>query len=1115
MSTPRIARDKYSTYEDYLALVIAPETIGTDSLIASRPAKKPLSPSLLPTTPKIITTPGTAASDVFQEIISLDSGFLVAWNRAQAAGPLGVFAQKFDAEGNAVGGLITLEPSAIGVTGKPELVNLGGGKIAAFWQGGNSIKGAFINTNTGAVTNVKIVAGNVGDWMHDVVQLANGDIAMVTSEAALATAKIKVVIINDANLGVISNKTIDTFAAPSSTYDHTVTTLGNGGLAVFRDRDNNQLYVQKFASGGNLAGAPVKVNTTAINLPTLFDVTYFQPHAVELEGGGCVVTWMSIEGSGGDRVEVRARLLDASGKPVGHDFLVNETPAGSQYGAEVVALAGGNFAVLWVSDVVVTRTTMIRYYNADGEPLSSQITTGTPLLFTLYADHELTVLTDGAIVDLYPEGGFTSLTVDGIRQPVFGGAAAEILTGTRSDDLIFGGSGNDLFNLKSGGSDVVYGQDGNDLLDFGAAYDTHDTIDGGAGLDTVKLNGDYTGIIFPESFVNVEALLLGTGHDYVMTPNDAMVAAGKSITINGSALGIADTLTVFGTNGTNGALVLLGGAGADKLYSGSGDDSLSGGDGNDLLNIAATGNDSVKGGNGNDLIQAGALLTAQDQIDGGSGVDTLNLTGATSLVFGAKTMIDVEKIVVDADFSYNLTLNNAAIAPGKALKVDASALTAPTTNLSLDGSAEANGTLNLIGGVGDDTLLGGSGSDIITGGAGNNILGAGAGGKDQITGGTGSDTIRLGAGFDLNDKIDGGDGFDQAILDGDYATGVPLKGSTLHSVEAMTLTAGHAYQLYFNDGNVGAGLDFTLSGTTLDANDDIYFNGSAETEGRFNINGGGGDDTLIGGQGNDTVNGGSGNNRIDLSAGGNDFTFGSASNDTFLMGGAFNTLDRILGNGGEDVVVFNGNYSVEVPFDALTLRGIGTVRLEGGHDYALQVYSEAGTALTVDGTTLGVLDVMTMRASGGDTSHYFYRGGAAGDNLTGGLGADTITGGGGADTIQGGTGADVLTGGIGADVFRYASTPESSGFLDTITDLNNTDIIDFSAIDAIDAANADGDQAFVLSNDGIWHTTGQGEVRLYLLGGNTNLEVDVNGDGFANMIIQIIGDHTNFHHFVL
>ena len=1070
------------------------------------------STTLLPTTPKTITTPGIAVSDVFQEVINLDTGFLVAWDRAEATGPLGVFAQKFDNEGNAVGEQMTLEPSAVGITGKPELIDLGGGKIAAFWQGTNSIKGAFIDTDTGTISNTKIVASNVAEWMHDVVRLSNGNIAMVTTEAVLANANIKLVIINDDNLDVISDKTIETFASPSNTYDHTVSTLGSGGLAIFRDRNDNQLYIQKFTSAGDPTGDPVKVNTTQINLPTFSDITYFQPHAVELENGSTVVTWMNIEGSGGDRVEVRARIVDASGQAIGNDFLVNETAEGSQYAAEVVALADGNFAVFWISDVVTTRTTMIRYFNADGSPLTGQIATGTPSLFTPYADHELTVLTDGTIVDIYPEGGFTSLTVDGIRQPVFGGADNDTLTGTHTDDLIFGGDGNDTIDLKDGGSDAVNGQAGNDILDFGSAYDVNDKIDGGTGFDVVKLSGDYASIIFPESFVNVEMLQLDAHHDYEMTLNDAMVSAGKSITIKASTLGVADTLTIFGTQETEGDLILMGGAGADSLYAGSGNDKLLGGGGKDLLNIAGSGVDSVNGGNGDDLIQAGANLTDQDRIDGGGGIDTLNLTSATNLVFGVKTLSNVEKIIVDAGFSYNLTLNNASIANGKSLKVDASALISPINTLSLDASAETKGALFLIGGIGDDSLLGGGGSDTISGGNGNNTLGAGTGGKDQITGGTGYDIIRLDSGFDANDKIDGGDGYDQVILDGNYLKGVHLKNTTLDNVETMTLTAGHSYQLYFSDGNVGANLDFTLSASNLGVNDKVYFNGSAEQDARFNLTGGSGNDTLIGGHGNDTVNGGSGDNRIDLSAGGNDFAFGSYGNDIFLMGGAFNTLDRIQGNGGDDIVVLNGNYNTELQFDALTLSGIKTIQLKESHDYALQVYTEAGTILTVDGTGLGFQDMMTLRASGGDTSHYIYLGGASGDNLTGGFGADTITGGGGADIIQGGAGADVLTGGYGADIFRYLSTQDSSGYLDSITDLSNADTIDLSAIVA---ANPESNQAFTLSNDGTWHSSGQGEIRLYLLDGNTNLEADINGDGFANMIIRIVGDHTDFDHFLL
>ena len=50
-------------------------------------------------------------------------------------------------------------------------------------------------------------------------------------------ADINLLILNDANLAEVSKATLDTFAAPSNTYDHTITKLGAGGVMLFRNRD--------------------------------------------------------------------------------------------------------------------------------------------------------------------------------------------------------------------------------------------------------------------------------------------------------------------------------------------------------------------------------------------------------------------------------------------------------------------------------------------------------------------------------------------------------------------------------------------------------------------------------------------------------------------------------------------------------------------------------------------------------------------------------------------------------------------------------------------------------------------------------------------------------------
>jgi hypothetical protein len=81
-----------------------------------------------------------------------------------------------------------------------------------------------------------------------------------------------------------------------------------------------------------------------------------------------------------------------------------------------------------------------------------------------------------------------------------------------------------------------------------------------------------------------------------------------------------------------------------------------------------------------------------------------------------------------------------------------------------------------------------------------------------------------------------------------------------------------------------------------------------------------------------------------------------------------------------------------------------------------------------------------------------------------------------------------------------------------ITKLQVKDVIDLSAIDANTAA--DGDEAFTLvaSLDG--HA---GQLALtYDAGANvTLLQGDVDGDGAADLVVRLHGDHTDFTNFVL
>jgi Ca2+-binding RTX toxin-like protein len=136
--------------------------------------------------------------------------------------------------------------------------------------------------------------------------------------------------------------------------------------------------------------------------------------------------------------------------------------------------------------------------------------------------------------------------------------------------------------------------------------------------------------------------------------------------------------------------------------------------------------------------------------------------------------------------------------------------------------------------------------------------------------------------------------------------------------------------------------------------------------------------------------------------------------------------------------------------------------------------------------------------------------------LDGFVGDDTIDGGNGNDTLIGGAGGDSLTGGRGNDTFRYLAVADSDGAdLDRITNLAGKDRIDLSQIDA--KANRAGDQKFELVEE-FTGKAGQLVVTFHTTGehaGDTTVELHVDGDGIADALILITGDHDDFIRFVL
>ncbi|WP_279306465.1 glycoside hydrolase family 113 [Microvirga solisilvae] len=345
-------------------------------------------------------------------------------------------------------------------------------------------------------------------------------------------------------------------------------------------------------------------------------------------------------------------------------------------------------------------------------------------------------------------------------------------------------------------------------------------------------------------------------------------------------------------NGTEGADSLAGAAGPDTLNGAGGNDTLNGGDGAD----------SLTGGAGDDHLLGGAGI---DRMIGGTGNDRYVVDHVSDVVTeNANEGTDI----VESSVAWTLGAN--------------------TENLTLTGSADINGTGNVLNNV----LTGNAGSNLLSGGAGNDTLdgGANAAGKiDTLSGGANDDTYIVRSTSDVvtesaNEGID-------------------------------TVRAAVTYTLSANVENIVLTGTGAINGTGNDLANRLEGNAGANT-----LNGQGGNDTIIGGDGADILIGGAGNDQLTGGAGADTFRFQKA--------------------GGQDAITdFNAAQG-----DLIDLTGTGITGLD-----KLQITSGAGGAYTIglgDGSTIALTSTSAPQAS-----WFKFDTGGGGGTPPGGSGTDLFT----------------------------------------------------------------------------------------------------------------------------
>nr|MBD1903447.1 cadherin-like domain-containing protein [Coleofasciculus sp. FACHB-125] len=472
-------------------------------------------------------------------------------------------------------------------------------------------------------------------------------------------------------------------------------------------------------------------------------------------------------------------------------------------------------------------------------------------------------------------------------------------------------------------------------------------------------------------------------------------------------------------------------------------------------NLTATANpDRVFGNAGNDTVTT-TIANAQqnDLFDGGTGVDTLVISGGTAATA--------------------LTLNSSATTdqltgiPGLVIQ-----------NFETFNFGGFLGTLNATGSTGNDTITAGAGNDNLSGGDGNDTLSGGAG-TNTLDGGAGTNTLVGGAGNDtyivstttntITEAV--GAGVDTVLASVTHTVATNVENLSLTGTAAIngtgntlnnTLTGNSAN----NTLNGGTGADTLIGGAGddtyivdnagdvivelldegLDAvNASVSYTLSANVEnltltGTGSINGTGNElnNTLTGNTGSNVLNGGAGNDSL----------IGGAGNDTYVVDSLGDILTELAAQG-TDTVNASISWTLGAELENLTLTGTTNINATGNSLNNTLTGNSGNNILNGDAgndTLIGGLgddtyivdslsDIVTEQANQGIdtvTSSLTWTLGANLENLiltgsaavngTGNTLNNTLTGNSANNTLNGGSGADTLIGEAGDDTYIVDNT---------------------------------------------------------------------------------------------
>ena len=251
-------------------------------------------------------------SDQSNPAVAADAAgqFVVVWRSLfQDGDQLGIFGQRFDAEGNALGGEFQANQLGIGAQTAPAVAMEPLGDFVVTWT----------------------------DLPNPMAGPRDGDGAGIFGRRFQAD-------------GTPQGGDFQVHSYVVDDQDRSAVTMAPGGrfaaawMSDAGDGSDQGIFAQSFASNGTPIGTELLVNSTTVNGQR-------DPAIASDASGNFVVAWYDygFPSPDGDLFGVFAQRFDSSGAPLGGELQVNSTTAGYQFEPAVAMHSNGEFVVAWDS----------------------------------------------------------------------------------------------------------------------------------------------------------------------------------------------------------------------------------------------------------------------------------------------------------------------------------------------------------------------------------------------------------------------------------------------------------------------------------------------------------------------------------------------------------------------------------------------------------------------------------------------------------------------------------------------------------------------------------------------------------------------------------------------